>query len=248
MLATPSFAPAYSRIYQDIVSGISTGLWRPGDQLPTERAIAQEHGVSIGTVRKAMDMLAQAGFCVKEQGKGTFVTEHTEDRPLFYRMRSSLDGQDVPIQTRTAVVEQASLSGEAARALGQPEGSSGIRVFRTLYRRGQDGLVPAGVSESLFPSPLCDGILRTPPADFQKHSLYYLLDRDCRAPMLHSEEMILICPDPPQSFGRLFGIRPTCCFDLRMITLTYGNTPLEYRRSFIDGMSLGLMRNHDLRK
>lgn len=248
MLAAPSFAPAYSRIYQEIVSRISAGMWKPGDQLPTERALAQEHGVSIGTVRKAMDMLAQAGFCVKAQGKGTFVTEHTEDRPLFYRMRSSLDGQDVPIQTRTAIVERTALSGESAQFLEQPEGSTGIRVFRTLYRRGEDGLVPVGVSESLFPSPLCEGLLGTPPADFQKHSLYHILDRDCRAPMLRSEEMIRICPEPPQTFGKLFGARPSCCLDLRMLTLTYGNAPLEYRRSFIDGMSLGLMRNHDLRQ
>ncbi len=247
MLAKPSFAPAYSRIYQEIVSRITGGAWKPGDQLPTESALAQKHGVSIGTVRKAMDMLAQAGFCVKEQGKGTFVTEHTEDRPLFYRMRPSLDGEDVPMQTRTAVVEQTSLSEEAARVLELPAGSRGIRIFRTLYRRANEGLLPVGVSESLFPSPLCSGLLRTPAADLQKHSLYFLLERDCRTPMLRSEEMIRICPDPPQAFGKLFGIRPSCCFDLLMLTRTYENTPLEYRRSFIDGMSMGLMRDHDLR-
>lgn len=247
MPVKPSFAPAYSRIYQEIVSRINAGQWKPGDQLPTESALAQKHGVSIGTVRKAMDMLAQAGFCIKEQGKGTFVTEHTEDRPLFYRMRPSLGGQDVPIQTGTVQVEEISLSGEPALLLEQPEGSRGVRVSRTLYRRGEDGLLPVGLSESLFPSPRCDGLLRTPLNDFQKHSLYYLIDRDCRSPMLHSEEMILICPDPPHAFGKLFSARPSCCFDLRMLTRTYEDAPLEYRRSFIDGMSLGLMRDHDLR-
>ncbi len=248
MIASPSFAPAYSRIYQKLVSKISSGSWKPGEQLPTERELAQEHSVSIGTVRKAMDMLEQAGFCVKAQGKGTFVTDHTEDRPLFYRMCSSLNGQDVPIQTNTAVVEQVFLSKEISLLLKQPEGSSGIRVFRTLYRRGEDGMDPVGLSESLFPFPLCDGLLRTPTHDFQKHSLYYLLDRDCRTPMLRSEEMIRICPDPPKAFAKLFSVRPSCCFDLRMITYTYENSPLEYRRSFIDGMSMGLMRSHDLRK
>ena len=102
MLESSSFAPAYSRLYQELASDINNGRWKPGDQLPTERELADRHGLSIGTVRKSMDMLEQAGFCIKAQGKGTFVADYTEDKPFFYRMRRGFSAKDISVHTGTA--------------------------------------------------------------------------------------------------------------------------------------------------
>ncbi|CAL9640565.1 GntR family transcriptional regulator [Streptomyces sp. enrichment culture] len=48
---------------------------RPGDAIPSERALSTALGVSRPTVRAAVDGLVRAGLLVREHGKGMFVAE-----------------------------------------------------------------------------------------------------------------------------------------------------------------------------
>lgn len=54
---------------------IRSGRLRPGDKLPTESAIVQQHGVSRTVVREAISGLQAAGFVDTRHGIGTFVLE-----------------------------------------------------------------------------------------------------------------------------------------------------------------------------
>lgn len=247
MLSPSTFAPAYSRLYDELISRLNAGHWKPGDQLPTERALAAEHSVSIGTVRKAMDMLAQGGFCSKVQGKGTFVCEYAEDKPLFYRMRRSLKGQDITLQPADIVIEEKTLPDEAAANLALRIGSSGIFLSRTLLLRTENSYITFGLSESWFSQELCHHLLQTSQADFKKHALYFLLERDCHCPMIFCDEFIRVCNQPPKRIQSILG-ENTPCFELVMIVHTYGKQPVEFRRTYLDGSSMGLMRTHDLRR
>jgi GntR family transcriptional regulator, N-acetylglucosamine utilization regulator len=47
----------------------------PNDQLPTERELAEELGVSRSTVRRALEQMSAEGRVHRVQGAGTFVTE-----------------------------------------------------------------------------------------------------------------------------------------------------------------------------
>ena len=47
-------------IANNIVSDIERGALREGDQLPSEEKLAEQHGVSVGTVQKALARLAQS--------------------------------------------------------------------------------------------------------------------------------------------------------------------------------------------
>ncbi|MFD4368043.1 PLP-dependent aminotransferase family protein [Rhodococcus sp. NPDC058521] len=58
-----------------IVDRIADGVLFDGDRLPSSRALAQQTGVSRGTVVRAFDELAAAGFVVSEHGSGTRVSE-----------------------------------------------------------------------------------------------------------------------------------------------------------------------------
>lgn len=53
---------------------ITSGEWAPGEQLPSEQALADETGVSRPTVRAALRQLAASGLIRVRQGSGTFVT------------------------------------------------------------------------------------------------------------------------------------------------------------------------------
>lgn len=54
---------------------ISDRRYQPGDRLPTHRELAQQAGVAIGTVTKALDLLSGRGILRGEVGRGTFVND-----------------------------------------------------------------------------------------------------------------------------------------------------------------------------
>ncbi|MEM8649609.1 MAG: FadR/GntR family transcriptional regulator [Pseudomonadota bacterium] len=53
---------------------IETGTFSDGDQLPTERELAENYSASRSTIRNALDMLENAGLLERKVGSGTFVT------------------------------------------------------------------------------------------------------------------------------------------------------------------------------
>jgi GntR family transcriptional repressor for pyruvate dehydrogenase complex len=80
-------------------NGIRLGLLGPGSQLPPERELAAELGISRSTLRQAIVTLVQSGHLVSIRGRtgGTFVSEEPPlaskgtPRPSARRMRAVLD-------------------------------------------------------------------------------------------------------------------------------------------------------------
>ena len=90
----PSF-PAYktvqtSRLYEQIVQqiedSIMKGTLKTGDQLPAERELAEQFGVSRTAVREAVKALREKGLVEAFSGRGTFITDGTAQS-----IRQSLD-------------------------------------------------------------------------------------------------------------------------------------------------------------
>ena len=94
----PDFQPLYKQVYAVLVRRIAEGAWGPSEVLPSEQALAAELNLSQGTVRKALDALAAENLVQRHQGKGTFVSEHTQEHALFrfWRLaRPNTDGERV---------------------------------------------------------------------------------------------------------------------------------------------------------
>ena len=74
LAATRSLAsPPICIIANQIAEQIGAGVYRPGDQLPTEAQLRAQYGVSPMTVRRAINILLERGLVTTTQGKGTFV-------------------------------------------------------------------------------------------------------------------------------------------------------------------------------
>ncbi len=67
--------PRYQAIVDGIAARIHAGALRPGDRLPTVRALMAEHGVALATASRVMAELAAAGLVVGEVGRGSFVRD-----------------------------------------------------------------------------------------------------------------------------------------------------------------------------
>ena len=65
--------PLYMQIRNQIVVGIGEGKLKPGEKLPTIRALAEESGINMMTVSKAYQMLKQEGFIATDRRSGAVV-------------------------------------------------------------------------------------------------------------------------------------------------------------------------------
>jgi GntR family transcriptional regulator/MocR family aminotransferase len=74
-LKTEGAGPRYEQIAKAVCQAIRSGQLKPGDQLPTVRALASDLGVSLTTVTAAFRSLAGNGWTRGEIGRGTFVAE-----------------------------------------------------------------------------------------------------------------------------------------------------------------------------
>ena len=74
----------YMQIKDLLTAKVGKGEWLPGSIIPSEINLAQELGVSQGTVRKAITELVENNVLTRRQGRGTFVSNHDIDRALFY--------------------------------------------------------------------------------------------------------------------------------------------------------------------
>jgi DNA-binding FadR family transcriptional regulator len=66
---------AAREIRRYIEVGLDKQSFRPGDKLPTERAIATQFKTGRNTVRRTLELLEQEGVITREIGRGTFVKE-----------------------------------------------------------------------------------------------------------------------------------------------------------------------------
>lgn len=67
--------PIYTQIVNQVQSQLANGMLKPGDQLPTVRALALELRVNFNTVARAYRILDEARIISTQQGRGTFITE-----------------------------------------------------------------------------------------------------------------------------------------------------------------------------
>jgi GntR family transcriptional regulator len=68
-----SSRPLYAQLEKAILAEINSGRARPGDRLPSERELAEAHGISRQTVRQTINQLVLQGILYRQQGKGTYV-------------------------------------------------------------------------------------------------------------------------------------------------------------------------------
>src|SRR5437016_11346795 len=86
MYKTVQSSRLYEQIVQQIEDSILKGTLKTGDQLPAERELAQQFGVSRTAVREAVKALSEKGLVEAYSGRGTFVTNGTSQA-----IRHSLD-------------------------------------------------------------------------------------------------------------------------------------------------------------
>ena len=79
----PIYLQLMERIQQDIVSGI----YKPGDKLPSVRELALDAAVNPNTMQKALSELDRIGLVYSQRTSGRFITE---DKDMLGQLKTNL--------------------------------------------------------------------------------------------------------------------------------------------------------------
>lgn len=103
----------YTQIARDLIDKIGIGIYREGIFLPSEAVLAQQYGVCVSTVRKALSVLNDLGFGKTFNAKGTQVILQDENATLK-AMKNKTNRRDAllylsALQLMTIVIRQAAV-------------------------------------------------------------------------------------------------------------------------------------------
>jgi GntR family transcriptional regulator len=103
--------PAYQQIVEDLKQRIESGTLPAGSQLPSTAQMTETYGVSTTVVRAAVNQLRLEGFVIGQPGKGVYVRDIEEQRPLA----GSSDYVEIMQQLRGMRAELAALNDRLSR-------------------------------------------------------------------------------------------------------------------------------------
>ena len=84
--------PIYTQIANQIQGRVANGTLKPGDQLPTVRALALELRVNFNTVARAYRILDEERIISTQQGRGTYIMDKPPPKVTERLRRESLEG------------------------------------------------------------------------------------------------------------------------------------------------------------
>jgi GntR family transcriptional regulator len=130
--------PLYLQVRDVLVQRIVVGHWKPGATLPNETQLAQQLGISIGTVRKALDLMEVERIVTRRQGRGTFVNDYASAETTFpFSMFHNFEGQRISGTKIGRAITRVAASAEEAARMGQRRGDELIRIERVREHHGQ---------------------------------------------------------------------------------------------------------------
>jgi GntR family transcriptional regulator len=205
-----------------------SGEWRPGDLIPSEIELANRFSVSQGTVRKAIGELANQNLLVRQQGKGTFVASHSEERSQFPYLRITPDrGPLDRLEATLLDCHKAKLDAGAAKKLGLATGTSAFVVTRVLSIADRKAIY----EEIRLPATRFRGLSA---ATIERHHcmLYSMYETEFDIRILHVEEQIKALGAERAAAAHLNLSEGAPLLVIERVAYTYAEKAVELRRSF----------------
>ncbi len=105
-----SGVPAYKQLMDQVKFHVASGILKPGDELPSTRALSSELGLNPMTISKAYSFLEKEGVVERRPGRPLVVRAQESDRAKQARIDQLREGV-APIIT---MIRQLGISGDEA--------------------------------------------------------------------------------------------------------------------------------------
>lgn len=218
--------PLFLQVRDELAGKIATGQWRAGCIIPNEVVLAQEFGVSQGTMRKALDLLEAEKLVVRQQGRGTTVVDHdTEEMAIRFSSIFNEIGQRISGHVTSCAFTERGANAEESAALGIPPGDAIFELKRVRQYHAHPFMVEIVVLVSrYFPGA-------------RSHSLQDIrlttLAQKCGVQLSHATERVTaaLCP---QEYASSLGISiETPILQLVRTTFSLRGDRVEYRKGWV---------------
>jgi GntR family transcriptional regulator len=222
--------PLYRSVKRALLRAIEGGQLPPGGALPSESALGAAFGVSIGTLRHAVDELVAEHILVRRQGRGTFVATHSADRFLFqfFHVERSDGLREVPQVELLAFARERLEDDDAAAALALKPGDPVFSIENRLVLQGRPVVHDRIVLPALLFKGLTERRLRERPG-----TIYQLYQSEFAITVVRAVERArAVAAD--RACARVLGLAPgTPVMRVGRCALTFGDKPVEHRISTI---------------
>ena len=222
--------PAYRVVKQRLIQALAAGIYPAGSSLPSEKELADEHGVSIGTLRKAVDSLVSEGIVVRQQGKGTFVSQHDDDRLLYYFFHiAPLGQQKIQPTSELLLFQRAKAIEEVAHKLDLGPSKQIVKIWNLLRIDAK----PIILDEIALDAENFRGLT---PRLFEKRpgSIYQLYESDYGQTVARVSERLRAC-SASEWHSKYLGIQVGHpLLQIRRIAFGFQDNPIEWRVSYVN--------------
>jgi GntR family transcriptional regulator len=157
----------YQQLKSQVRQAVDSGLWPPGEKLPSERELIDQLGISRITVRQAYRELVAEGYLTSAAGKGVYVAARAEAHELdaLVSFTAAMRDSGVATSSRVLTCEIQHAGPAIAAAMLLEPSDEVVHLHRVRLANG----VPVSVQQVWLPHVLVPGLADV---DFATASLF----------------------------------------------------------------------------
>ena len=223
--------PKYAQIQDSILKTIHDKVWVSGDQIPSERKLAELHQASVGTVRHALQALVDQGYLTRNQGRGTFVTGSTaliDDSLRYYRLSRGFGEEISALSIRSLEKPKECVFSKASEKMGLDHDQCFFKYNRVFLLDAE----PVAFVTSYLPTDLFEGFDSLSLQVLDEFPLYVLAENKYSMPALETKEGFSAVMVNPQIAESLRIPQNSPVLRIEMLVATNRNIYYEYRESY----------------
>jgi GntR family transcriptional regulator len=222
--------PRYHRIAESLRDRIHGGRLTPGTRLDNQRALAKSFGVTLMTLRQALQVLEREHLIARRHGLGTFVAARSIDYDILQlrRFAGDLSAQGEHVTTRLLGGRVARADHRVTDALGLPARARVVQLERLRLVDGH----PMSLQRSFLTGPVGEEVLK---ADLGTTPLRQVLEYKLGITIERARESVSAV-----RLGRREARELACragmpAFESERVSYDAGGTPIVFDRVFIPG-------------
>jgi GntR family transcriptional regulator len=230
--------PRYHRIAESLRARIRAGEWTAGAPLPNQRQLARDFGVTLMTLRQALELLERDHLITRRHGLGTFVAAPTIDYEILKlrRFAGDLSAQGEPVSTRVLEARPAVSDRRAALALGLAPRARMVMVERLRLVDHH----PMSLQRSFLAAHVGDQVLTS---DLAETPLSQILEFKLGIVIVRAREAVSAVRLAPREARELACPSGAPAFESERVSFNAAGQPVVFDRVFIPGDRFRITRD-----
>ena len=222
--------PRYQGIAEDLRSRIQRGDLSPGARLDNQRQLARDFGVTLMTLRQALELLEREKLIERRHGLGTFVAAPSVDYDILQlrRFAGDLSAQGEHVTTRLLGSRFAAGERRVTAALGLGRGARVLVVERLRLVDGR----PLSLQRSFLAGRVGDEVVR---ADLALTPLAQILEYKLGITVARAQEVVSAVRLARREARELAAAAGAAAFQSERVSYDAGGAPVVFDRVFIPG-------------